>query len=80
MIIKKKLSKDAINALPLRYYEGSITLIDSFKNADKACDKLAHETILGFDTETKPSFKKVVAAIGDRELVNALSTFEREVS
>ena len=61
MIIKKKLSKDAINTLPLSYYEGSISLIDSFKNADKACDKLAHETILGFDTETKPSFKKGVS-------------------
>ena len=29
---------------------------------------------------TNPSLKNVVAAIGDRELVNALSTFEREVS
>ena len=59
--IKKKLSKDAINALPLRYYEGPINLIDSFENADKACDNLARETILGFDTETKPSFKKGVS-------------------
>ena len=54
----RRLTKEEINNLPLRYYSGSIQLLESKKNVVKACDRLQSETILGFDTETRPAFKK----------------------
>lgn len=39
-------------------YEGQIELIQSHAHAHLALAKLKHEKILGFDTESRPSFKK----------------------
>lgn len=53
-----KLSRDEINALPLFHYEGKITLVRSPKDLEKALARLQVESVLGFDTETRPSFRK----------------------
>ncbi len=53
-----KISKDAINELPLMGFEGPINLITDQASADEAVKDLASEEILGFDTESRPSFKK----------------------
>lgn len=53
-----KITKEMINALPLSYYDGPIEVISSLSNAKKVIDILAEESILGFDTETRPAFKK----------------------
>lgn len=55
---RRKLSKDAINALPLRHYEGEIRLIRTQAELEQAVALLMHERIVGFDTETKPTFRK----------------------
>lgn len=57
-IYKKFISKDEINTLPMLEYEGQIELIQSHAHAHMALAKLKHEKILGFDTESRPSFKK----------------------
>lgn len=44
--------------LPPFIYQGPIHLITSEKEADQAVRKLMNFDILGFDTETKPAFKK----------------------
>ena len=53
-----KLSKAEINALPIRAYEGDIVLVRDQNQLDGALNGLWQEKILGFDTETKPTFTK----------------------
>ena len=55
---KNKLSKTEINLLPLRYYNGAIRIIQTAEQAKDACAILIKEKVLGFDTETRPAFKK----------------------
>jgi ribonuclease D len=54
----RKLSKDEINAMPLRRYEGLVHLVRSHDDFAQALDYLRQEKVLGFDTETKPTFRK----------------------
>jgi ribonuclease D len=52
------ISKEEINELPLGQFEGEIYLIDHPDLVDEAVDFLEDQDIIGFDTETKPSFRK----------------------
>ena len=52
------ISKAEINELPMRQYEGPIHLCRTPEEAEAAAEKLKKETILGFDTETRPAFRK----------------------
>jgi Ribonuclease D len=52
------ISKEELRELPTGQFLGRIHLIDQMTQAEKACEFLAKESLLGFDTETKPSFKK----------------------
>jgi molybdopterin synthase catalytic subunit len=56
-----RISRDEINALPMRSYEGPIHLVDADELVAPACEALAGEKLLGFDTETRPSFKPGVS-------------------
>ena len=51
------ISKAEISALPLRSYAGHIHVVDSDAKMHAAVHALSTEGILGFDTETRPSFK-----------------------
>ncbi len=57
-MIPYSISKDEINELPLGQFEGKIYLIDTPDQVEDAVDFLEDQRIIGFDTETKPSFKK----------------------
>ncbi len=50
--------KEAIAELPLANYEGPIYLISHPKDLKKAVRALKRERILGFDTETRPVFRR----------------------
>lgn len=52
------LSKDEINALPIRAYQGDIRLIREESDFAVALEQLWQEDVLGFDTETRPTFTK----------------------
>lgn len=52
------ISKEELNALPLGRYEGPIEVIHLPEQLPEALQKIEGETILGFDTETRPSFRK----------------------
>lgn len=52
------ISKEAIAGMPTMSYPGAITLVDSAAVAHRALRILAKEDAVGFDTETRPSFKK----------------------
>ena len=54
----KRLSKAEINEFPLARYEGNIQLVRDEKQLSRAVDELKKETLLGFDTETRPTFRK----------------------
>lgn len=51
------ITKEEINRLPMKQYEGPIHLIRTPDDAEKAAEKLKQETLLGFDTETRPTFR-----------------------
>jgi ribonuclease D len=55
---KRKISKAEINELPLIAWEGEIQILESAEEMEAAASILANESHLGFDTETRPSFKK----------------------
>jgi ribonuclease D len=57
-ILKKSISNDELSALPLTSFQGTIYLIDSLEDLDSALNYLKSQTLLGFDTETKPSYSK----------------------
>ena len=55
---KTHISKAEINELPMRQYNGEIILCQTAEQADAATEKLLKETLLGFDTETRPAFRR----------------------
>lgn len=58
--LKRAFTKDEINRLPLRRYQGPVEVINSPDGLPSAVAGLAQERLLGFDTESRPSFKKGV--------------------
>ena len=52
------ISKEQLAGLPAAQYSGKITLVDTPEKAEYAADILEKEEIIGFDTETKPSFRR----------------------
>lgn len=56
--IRLSIPKDAISALPLVEFKGEISVIDRPEMVDEAVNNLLKEPILGFDTETRPTFTK----------------------
>ena len=56
--IFKKFDKKRITALPVVQFQGKIVVVISAGEAEKAVDYLLSQSILGVDTETRPSFKK----------------------
>ena len=51
------ISREEIGDLPVRRFEGPIHLIDSDDKVGPACETLQSERILGFDIESRPSFR-----------------------
>ncbi len=58
MLTNLAMDKDAINNLPPMDFEGEIIEIVSEEGAKRATELLLKEKVLGFDTETRPSFTK----------------------
>jgi ribonuclease D len=52
------IDEDYVKTLPVRCFEGTIYLIDDQEKLRQVKKIIRKEKILGFDTETKPSFTK----------------------
>lgn len=52
------IGKEDIAALPVKMYPAEIKVIDTGEQAQQAVAVLLKEKMLGFDTETRPSFRK----------------------
>lgn len=51
------ISNDDIKDLPVAGFEGKIVIVTTPEQLEEACRVLSKESIIGFDTETRPSFK-----------------------
>lgn len=56
--IRLSIPKDALAGLPVVEFKGEISVIDRPELVDDAVNNLLKETVLGFDTETRPTFTK----------------------
>lgn len=54
------ITNEEINALELQQFEGRIVVISEANKAAKAISEIRKHEVVGFDTETKPSFRKGV--------------------
>ena len=54
----KKLSKNEINSLPQIQFNGDVEVLSSNDNVQAAVNYLMNYDLIGFDTETKPTFVK----------------------
>ena len=56
--LKKSITKEEINQLPIYEYKGEIVLIDNKEDAIATISELRKYDVLGFDTETRAAFRK----------------------
>lgn len=73
----ERIHPSEINALPLIYFEGEILLIETPEEEEKAYLEIMNgDYILGFDTESKPVFKKgVIQRLALIQLCNGPKTW-----
>ena len=57
-IFQEYVTPEEVNALPLTYYEGEIVLVDEAAKVQAAVAEINKFPVIGFDTETKPTFVK----------------------
>jgi ribonuclease D len=57
-MFRESITKEELKELPFKQFEGNITLIDHISQVSAAVNFLSQFKIIGFDTETRPSFKK----------------------
>jgi len=55
---RENISADEIKELDLSWFEGEIIVVDNFRTLNSVLPRIFKSEVLGFDTETKPSFKK----------------------
>lgn len=55
---KTSIAKEALYQLPLQKFQGKIILIQTHSQCRHVTNYLKNFSLLGFDTETKPSFRK----------------------
>lgn len=62
MMTKKQfngsITDDELRKLPVLQFGGRVSLVDNLAKFRRAMDEIGRPPLLGFDTETRPSFKK----------------------
>ena len=56
--IVRAISREEMSTLPIRRYEGEVCLVTTPQDLERALADLRDEDIVGFDTETRPAFRK----------------------
>jgi ribonuclease D len=54
----QSISREDLANLPIRRYEGAVSLVATLKDLEQARADIRHERVVGLDTETRPSFSK----------------------
>jgi ribonuclease D len=55
---KLSISSEELNLLPLKTFEGKVSVITEVDKLEKVKHEIEKHQIVGFDTETRPSFKR----------------------
>lgn len=55
---RREFPPEEINALPLKSWQGPVHVVRSKKQVKAAAKALVQDAVLGFDTESRPVFKK----------------------
>ncbi len=55
--LNRNVSREEINALPIRRWEGEVRVVASPEDLASAMADILQETVVGFDTESRPSFR-----------------------
>jgi ribonuclease D len=55
---KLSISSEELNLLPLKTFEGKVSVITEVDKLEKVKHEIEKHEIVGFDTETRPSFKR----------------------
>ena len=55
---RRTISRGDVNELPIRRYEGEVTLVETPADLGRAMADIRQESMIGLDTETRPSFRK----------------------
>lgn len=56
--MQKTITKEEISALPLEHFKGTVLVVEDESKVDELVAELEQFQVIGFDTETKPSFQK----------------------
>jgi ribonuclease D len=59
-MFRSEIEKEEINQLEVRQFEGEVRVISDFSSCHDAIQEIRKYDVLGFDTETKPVYKKGV--------------------
>lgn len=59
-MFKESITREELTDLPLRWFEGEIKVIEEEDQVKDVIKHLATQRVIGFDTETRPAFKKGV--------------------
>jgi len=54
----RAISRESLHELPVRRYEGPVSFVDSPERLYAALTDIRGERVAGFDTETRPAFRK----------------------
>ena len=54
----RAIARESLNALPVRRYEGPVVFVDTPQKLYDALTGIRGESVAGFDTETRPAFRK----------------------
>lgn len=68
------ISNEQLAVLPTIHFEGEIVIVETEKVLLEACEYLSHQPVIGFDTESRPSFK---AGVTNKVALLQLSSPER---
>ena len=74
MAFVNKISNEEVAALSAIHFDGEIVVVDTDEALESVCRHLAEQPVLGFETETRPSFK---TGVTNKVSLLQLSTYER---
>jgi ribonuclease D len=58
MTWRTSISREELASLPIRRYQGEVRLLESPERLAHEAEAIRRESVLGFDTETRPAFSK----------------------
>lgn len=74
VLFSPTISNEQLAVLPTIHFDGEIVIVETEKLLLEACDYLSRQPVIGFDTESRPSFK---AGVTNKVALLQLSSPER---